>query len=117
MLEYPRVKKTVEDTMMHSKIEMPLSDNVDKRDFPRFDVNTSGTLILDTGFKLSFVVKDMSQRGAKILLNKTSILPDTFTVEIVSPDRSKLKRCSARRQWQRGPLVGIRLLSAKTITL
>ena len=103
--------------MMHSNLEMPMSEHSDKRDFPRFEVNTSGTLILDTGFKLDFVVKDMSQRGAKILLSKTSILPEAFTVEIVSPDRTKVKRCEAKRQWQRGPLVGIRLLSAKTITL
>ncbi|WP_182482341.1 PilZ domain-containing protein [Henriciella barbarensis] len=94
-----------------------MSEHSDKRDFPRFEVNTSGTLILQTGFKMNFVVKDMSQRGAKILLNKTSILPEAFTVEFVSPDRTKVKRCEARRQWQRGPLVGIRLLSAKTIRL
>lgn len=102
---------------MQSKIEMAESDPQEQRDFPRFEVNTTGTLILETGFKMSFVVKDMSQRGAKILLNKTSILPDTFTVEIISPDGSKLKRCDARRQWQRGPLAGIRLLNAKTIRL
>ena len=103
--------------MMQSNLETPMSDQSDQRDFPRFEVNTSGTLILETGFKMNFVVKDMSQRGAKILLNKTSILPEAFTVEIVSPDRTKVKRCEAKRQWQRGPLVGIRLLSAKTIAL
>ena len=89
----------------------------DKRDFPRFEVNTTGTLILDTGFKLPFLVKDLSQRGAKILLSRTSILPESFVVEIISPDRSKIKRCKAARQWQRGALAGIRLLSSQTIQL
>ena len=87
------------------------------REFPRFEINTNGTLTLDTGFKIQFVVKDMSQRGAKILLQNSVMVPERFTVEIVSPDNRKIKRCKANRQWQRGPLVGIRLLSSETIHL
>ncbi len=93
------------------------ADMSEHRAHPRFDVNTTGTLILETGFKIPFVVKDMSQRGAKILLSKTLVLPDRFIVEMVSPDRQKIKRCKSSRQWQRGPLVGIRLLSSETIHL
>lgn len=89
----------------------------DHRKHPRFQVNTTGTIILDTGFKLSFVVKDMSQRGAKILLTNTTVLPKHFIVEIVSPDQQKIKRCKSAKQWQRGPLVGIRLLSSEVIQL
>ncbi len=37
----------------------------ENREHPRFDVSTSGTLVLDTGFKLDFVVKDMSQRARR----------------------------------------------------
>ncbi|MEQ8559677.1 MAG: PilZ domain-containing protein [Henriciella sp.] len=89
----------------------------DGREYPRFDISTNGTLVLDTGFKIPFVVKDMSQRGAKLLLQHSVVLPERFTVEIVSPDKRKIKRCKSSRQWQRGPLVGIRLLSAETIEL
>lgn len=87
------------------------------REHPRYAVNTTGTLILDTGFKIPFVVKDMSQRGAKILLRSSIILPAHFVIEIVSPDKSRIKRSKASRQWQRGPLIGIRLLSSETIRL
>jgi hypothetical protein len=38
------------------------------REHVRFQINTTGTLILESGFKVTFVVKDISQRGAKILL-------------------------------------------------
>ena len=89
----------------------------DNREHPRFDVNTTGTLILETRFKIPFVVKDLSQRGAKILLSKSLIVPDRFIVEILSPTGNKIKRCKAQRQWQRGPLVGVRLLSSETIEL
>ncbi|WP_084399949.1 hypothetical protein [Henriciella aquimarina] len=89
----------------------------ESRAHQRYDLSTTGTLILETGFKISFVVKDMSQRGAKILLESSTILPERFIVEIVSVDRQKIKRCKASRQWQRGPLVGIRLLSSQTISL
>jgi hypothetical protein len=92
-------------------------DMSDQRDHPRFEVNTSGTLILETGFKIPFIVKDLSQRGAKILLTKTVVLPARFTVEILSPDRLKIKRCASSRQWQRGPLVGVHFLSSQTIKL
>lgn len=103
--------------MQKSENEAYSAEAADERDYPRYEVNTTGTAILDTGFRISFVVKDLSQRGAKILLNKTTILPHTFVVEITSPDKTKLKRCDASRQWQRGPLVGIRLLNSKTIKL
>ena len=89
----------------------------ENREHPRFDVHTTGTLKLETGFKLNFAVKDMSQRGAKILLESSVILPERFTVEIISPDKKKIKRCKSSRQWQRGPLVGIKLLSSETIVL
>lgn len=92
-------------------------DMAESREHPRFAVNTTGTLILETGFKISFVVKDMSQRGAKILLQNSIILPERFIIEIISPDNRKIKRSKAARQWQRGPLVGVRLLSAETISL
>lgn len=92
-------------------------DNSENREHPRFEVNTNGTLVLETGFKIPFVVKDMSQRGAKLLLQHSVVLPARFTVEIVSPDNRKIKHCKASRQWQRGPLVGIRLLSSQTINL
>ncbi|RIJ15309.1 PilZ domain-containing protein [Henriciella mobilis] len=101
----------------------PAADNAgqddmsENREHPRFDVNTNGTLVLETGFKIPFVVKDMSQRGAKLLLQHSVVLPARFTVEIVSPDNRKIKRCKASRQWQRGPLVGVRLLSSQTINL
>ncbi|MGB3626341.1 MAG: PilZ domain-containing protein [Henriciella sp.] len=87
------------------------------REYVRFQVNTTGTLILDNGFKISFVVKDMSQRGAKLLLSSSVILSDSFTIEIVSPDMQKLKKCKARKQWQRGPLLGVRLVTSETIHL
>lgn len=103
--------------MQNSEEELYSGEVADERDFPRYEVNTTGTAILETGFKITFVVKDLSQRGAKILLNKTTILPQTFVVEIMSPDKSKLKQCNASRQWQRGPLVGIRFLTSKTIKL
>lgn len=87
------------------------------REHPRFNVNTSGTLILETGFKIPFSLKDLSQRGAKILLSKTLVLPERFIVEIVSVDQQKIKRCKSHKQWQRGPLAGIRFLSSETIHL
>jgi len=89
----------------------------DNREQPRFEINTTGTLILETGFKIPFVVKDMSQRGAKLLLQHSVVLPARFTVEIASPDHRQIKRGKAARQWQRAPLVGIRLLSSQTINL
>lgn len=91
--------------------------SAENRAHPRFEINTSGTLKLDTGFKIPFVVKDMSQRGAKLLLQHSVVLPQRFTIEIVSPDKRKIKQCKATRQWQRGPLVGVRLLSSETIDL
>lgn len=87
------------------------------REHVRFQVNTTGTLILENGFKISFVVKDMSQRGAKLLLSASTVLPENFTIEIVSPDMQKIKKCKAKKQWQRGPLLGVRLLSSQTILL
>ena len=103
--------------MQSSKSEKTSASVADERVYPRYEINTTGTLILETGFKIPFVVKDLSQRGAKILLQKTTILPQSFVVEITSPDKSKIKRCDAARQWQRGPLVGVRLLNSKTIKL
>lgn len=87
------------------------------REHDRFSINTTGTLVLETGFKISFVVKDMSQRGAKLLLANSTIVPANFIVEILSPDGQKIKKCKARKQWQRGPLLGVRLLSSETIYL
>ncbi|MEM5517633.1 PilZ domain-containing protein [Henriciella sp. AS95] len=87
------------------------------REYVRFQVNTSGTLILENGFKISFVVKDLSQRGAKLLLSNSVVVPENFVIEIVSPDRQKIKKCKAIKQWQRGPLLGVRLLSSETIAL
>ena len=87
------------------------------REHERFQVNTTGTVILETGFKIPFVVKDMSQRGAKILLPHATVLPSRFVIEIVSPDKRKIKRSKSAKQWQRGPMVGIRLLSSELITL
>ena len=92
-------------------------DAAENRAHPRFEINTTGTLMLETGFKIPFVVKDMSQRGAKLLLQHSVVLPQRFTIEIVSPDKRKIKRCKSSRQWQRGPLVGVRLLSSETIDL
>lgn len=85
------------------------------REHLRYPIDTTGTVILDTGFRIPFVVKDMSQRGAKILLSHAAILPERFTVEIVSSDKSKVKRCKSSKQWQRGPMLGIRLLSSEVI--
>ena len=89
----------------------------DNREHPRFPLDTTGTVILDTGFKIPFSVKDMSQRGAKILLSHATVLPKRFVVEIVSTDKTKLKRCNCSKQWQRGPMLGIRLLSSEMVHL
>lgn len=95
----------------------PADTMAEHREHPRVEVNTTGTLVLETGFKIPFVVKDMSQRGAKLLLQHSVVLPSRFMIEIVSPDHRKIKRCKCTRQWQRGPLVGVRLLSSQTIEL
>ncbi|GGB58561.1 PilZ domain-containing protein [Henriciella pelagia] len=87
------------------------------REHVRFQINTTGTLILESGFKVTFVVKDISQRGAKLLLSNTFVVPEKFIIEIVSPDHQKIKKCKAAKQWQRGPLLGVRLISSETITL
>ena len=89
----------------------------EQRRADRLPMKTDGRIVMASGFKLPFNVIDISPRGAKIKLTQYVVMPDTFVIEIFSPDRTKLKRANAHRQWQRNSDVGVRFKDAVTESL
>ena len=86
----------------------------DLREHDRVDLHTQGQIMLSNGYKIPVSIKDMSARGAKLTMKQHVILPSEFTVEIISPDGSKVKRCQCTRQWQTQDGVGVHFLNSKT---
>lgn len=86
----------------------------DKRRQDRMALGTRGQILLNNGNKIPVSIKDMSSRGAKLILDQYVVVPDDFTVEIFSPDGTKVKRCRCTRQWQKLGEVGVHFLDSKT---
>lgn len=89
----------------------------DQRASDRFNIATDGLVVLQSGARVPFKVIDISQRGARIRLSKMMILSEKFRVDIISPDRMKVKRCDCVRQWQKTADVGLKFLTSETIQL
>ncbi len=89
----------------------------DLREHDRVDIHTDGRIILPNGFIIPIAIKDMSRRGARVNLKNYMILPERFTVEIFSPDRTKLKTCNSTRQWQKRNDAGVHFIDSRTISV
>ena len=86
----------------------------ENRHYDRVDMLTQGQILLENGFKIPVSIKDMSRRGAKLSIRQHVVLPTHFTVEIISPDGRKVKRCHCTRQWQNANEAGVHFLDSKT---
>ena len=84
------------------------------RQHGRVDMVTNGQILLNNGYKIPVSIKDMSQRGAKLSLKQHVVLPADFTVEIISPDGSKVKRCLCTKQWQQSGQAGVHFRDSRT---
>tara|TARA_R110000868_G_scaffold47221_1_gene155171 strand:- start:204 stop:515 length:312 start_codon:yes stop_codon:yes gene_type:complete len=95
----------------------PPTGTVDNRAYPRKRVDTTGEIIVQGGFRFDVKVKDISLRGARIVTATRIVLPQTFRLEILSPDRARVKICECVRRWQFGNACGVQFRSSKTVTL
>lgn len=86
----------------------------DQRAHDRHQVSTDGQIKLGNGFKIPIRVVDMSRSGARLRMSQFVVLPNEFEVEIISPDRCKLKISTCARQWQRQSECGVKFLSSHT---
>ena len=88
--------------------------SAEQRRDDRHEITTDGQIILGNGFKIPIRVLDMSRSGARLRMAQFVVLPNEFDAEIFSPDRRKLKRVAASRQWQRQNECGVKFLSSRT---
>ena len=112
MVDQPLSK--AEDLNFDAEFESEIEALADQRGHDRLEISTDGQLKLGNGFKIPIRVVDMSRSGARLRLAKFVVLPNEFDVEIISPDRRKLKISTASRQWQRQSECGVKFLSSRT---
>jgi len=86
----------------------------ENRRHDRHEITTDGQIRLQNGFKIPIRVLDISRTGAKLKMDRYVVLPTEFDVEIYSPDGTKLKITSSKRQWQKQNECGVKFLSSRT---
>lgn len=91
--------------------------NADRRITPRYDMATDGQVVMMSGARVPFKIVNISQRGAQLRLEKMVVLNSEFMVDVFSPCRTKVKRCDARRTWQKHGLVGVKFITSRVIDL
>ena len=90
---------------------------VERRGSQRFEMATTGQIILMSGARISFNIEDISERGARLRLSKMVVLTSEFLIDIFSPCRTKVKRCNVRRTWQKHGVVGVKFVTSNVIEL
>ena len=96
---------------------MSLAEDEERRTVDRFEIATEGHIILPSGSRVPFSIVDISQRGAQLRLNQLIVLPSEFIIDVMSPDRKKVKRCDCKRTWQRNWMLGVKFITARMIEL
>ena len=79
-----------------------------RRDVTRDDCEIGATVVFDSE-RIPCVIRDLSDKGAKIVLASTHQIPGTFDLQIPHlPGVEEARRCELR--WQVGDIIGLRFL-------
>ena len=53
------------------------------------------------------MIRDMSDKGARLILKAVWIAPDQFDLLVLNPNTGKSDRHACRKAWQKGTLIGV----------